>query len=66
MADLGWAMQEVKTFWRRERNNVRQTAVSSAENQLGGNGLAIASIGPCRDWHNLVQAIRAGPQPPFA
>jgi hypothetical protein len=36
VADLGSAIQEVKTFRRRERNNVRQTAVSSAENELAG------------------------------
>jgi hypothetical protein len=44
VADLGWAIQEVKTIRRRERNNVRQTAVSSAENEPGGNSLSMASM----------------------
>jgi hypothetical protein len=44
VAGLGWALQEVGTFRRRKRNNVRQTAASSAEKQLSANGLAIACV----------------------
>ena len=65
VADLGSAIQEVKTFRRRERNNVRQTAVSSAENELAGTALPWRLCGPCHDWHYLVQAIRAGPRLPL-